>query len=333
MLEYLDGQYTVLQDTLLAVNNQDNYLQIPSRLGECTLLRIGAGCSLGEKTISVTVPEGVLEIGEKAFANAPNLRNLFLPESLQVCSKTILGTGFYLEKSFSRVYLNRKITETDYKEIMGNSIELENGYRLLTGAYQKLEFFSGIVPALGEILPPAFVIPQMKALYCEREKATNPEQMIFAGGRERVIIEANQNERAFHKSLIKIMLKEKKEYICNVRCEEHSDRVSYISNSLPRSEQVLLCMFRTNEVKKSDDGYHMLFHFRFSKVWFYDLWRVMVNGKNNAILRKCYLSPSEKEPFVYEDYINEIYDEEGNYSDRTARNETISKYLFLSVLK
>ena len=331
MLEYLDGQYTVLEDTLLAVNNQDKKPNIPSKLGKCTIKRIGAGCSLNKQTIDVTIPEGVVEIGEGAFLNAQSLLRIFLPESLEKCDGFVFSENFYHRDYLNEIFLKRRLTEQDYSSLKGNSIELGNGFRLLTGAYQDLPFFKNVLSGFGGIFPPARVLPEMNAVYPQRDLSEIPEQLVFKEKGRKTVSCDNNRVFIFNREIVKLMLKETQEYIYNERSEADADRRKR-ENGSEYISPVMLSIYSDNETRKLEDGYHMIFHIRFARTFFYILKKVTVSGKKYYVLRESYLTSVEKEPYYYRDIVYDIYDEEGNSADLATKDWVFSKYKLLSML-
>ena len=331
MLEYFDGTYTVLNDTILAVNSFEKHLYIPDKLGDCTIVRIGAGCSLGNKTGAVHIAEGIREIGERAFVDAKELRILDLPESLETCNETILSNEFYGREAGNHIILKRCISEADRDMLMKNSLELEDGNRILTGAYHRLPFFTGVFSGFYRIIPPAFVCREMNGLYCTCEEPGKADQYIFKGRRLRVQGEHGYVKNNFEDEIVRLMLKEKPEYIFSNRSEERSDRLKQSEGKLmPKS--VMMTGFRESDTVLKEDGVHMVFHIDIGKFWFYSLMRIRYRGEDYGILRKTYLSSSVKEPFLNEDLTDVVYDKNGEHAVPAAKEGVLSKYRLLSML-
>lgn len=331
MLEYLDGKYTVLKDTLLAVNSVEKQLYIPDKLGDCTITRIGAGCSLGNKTGAVHIAEGILEIGERAFVDAKELRILYLPESLEICNETILSNEFYGRGAGNHIVLKRCVSEADHAMLLHNSIELADGSRLLTGAYHRLPFFAGVLSCFNRIIPPAFVSKEMNGLYRENKEFGGIEQMNFKDRRKLLPGEYGISMKIFEDEIVRLMLKEKPEYIFSNRSEVRSDRLMQIGGTL-NPKDVMLTVFRESDTVGKEDGVHMAFHIKLGKFWFYSLLRIRYKGEEYGMLRKTYLSSSEKEPFINEDLPEVIYDKNGRYAVSAAKEGVLLKYGLLSML-
>ena len=331
MLEYLDGKYTVLKDTILAVNTIEKHLYIPDKLGDCTITRIGAGCSLGNKVGAVHIAEGIREVGESAFVDAKNLRILDLPESLETCKETILSNEFYTRGAENHIILKRHISEADHDMLMQNSLELADGYRLLTGAYHRLPFFTGVLSGFYRVIPPAYVSREMNGLYRVGVEPGKTEQRIFKGRRPTVQDEFGYVKGSFEDEIVRLMLKEKTEYIFSNRSEERSDRLLQTGGRI-KPKDVMLTVFRESDTAVKEDGVHMVFHIDIGKFWFYSLMRIRYRGEEFGLLRKTYLSSSEKEPFLNEDLPETIYDRSGKYAQPAAKEGVLLKYLLLSML-
>lgn len=80
-----DFQYvTVFSDNaeIVGYTGSEKNLRIPDTLNDLPVTAIGSDAFSGTALVSVAVPEGVVTIGERAFADCPSLKSISLPSTL-----------------------------------------------------------------------------------------------------------------------------------------------------------------------------------------------------------------------------------------------------------
>lgn len=125
---------------LITYIGNDTSVTIPSKLGGLPVIKISRLCAnyFKDRIVSVTIPEGVREIGDSAFQSYTNLEKVSLPESLTTIGKgaffgcsslkgvnipnniTYLGMGAFEEcTSLQSINLTSKLTEIPERAFAG----------------------------------------------------------------------------------------------------------------------------------------------------------------------------------------------------------------------
>ena len=337
MLKYIDDHYTVLRDTLLEVSNPDKHLVIPAEIGGIRIRRICAGFAIGDNVESVTLEEGIEEIGENAFIDGRSLRCISFPESLSVCEPGILSNSF-VSKPDSEILVKKRYKIHELDAMKMKHIPLSDGGYLITDDFCRYPELNGVLKNVYPYKAHTGIVKEMNALYRTRYKDSDPEQYLFEGRRKRIPAYATVNLSRLRLVMAKILLTEKQEYPVALTYDDTGDeylRYLDLESDVKRNrnyvDYIMLCSFYENGVMDENGYVSVIFRITFGMVYFVYLHRIVMGGQEYRVLREYYLSGGSEKVFPL-DVLDEIYDASGKIVDPVTRRKVAEKFKLISMI-
>ena len=336
MFSYIDDRFTVLDETLLSINDRSRSVLFPSEIGGHRIRRLGAGLFVGEKAEEIIISEGIEEIGSCAFNNGAVIKKLYLPESLKDVDINCFNMDSP-EKLPGVFYLKRKLSREDYDFVLDHSILLSDGStRILVPEHKDIDAFWNIYKGFGWYRVPRRISRDMKSLFLVAkpelsEEGFVPSEMIFMP-ESSVRNSAEDYYKDFRKLYLKVLLASEP---CNVYAEESENRhdKEVQAYKQPKPTSVFITEFNENDVLEQEGAVHALFRITFGMVFFGKLVKVVYQGKDYFVYRENYLTPNNVEmDYTVVDYPEYIVDSAGNTPEPDILKAVAAKYRFSSML-
>lgn len=328
---YIDEKYAIMNGSLISCSvNSGEDLFIPSQVNGHAIKRIGAGCSVGKKTVTVKLAEGIEEIGSAAFSDSLGIRKYELPTTLTKCDDLTFGRYFW-SNTVSVMYLRRSLSAERYDMIRKNSIPLADG-RMLVCAHRDMPEFAGIYSGFAEIRAPFLISKEMLGLNFERNSNQPAERLEFKreflNGEEAFGISDRLPERV---QKVKRLIAESPVLPFETKSETEFDTRTRM-NTRASAPTVILAHYREKEIITKDETYIVNFHLRFGRAYWDAVRRVTYSGRQYFVYSKMYLSPNESCPYIEEQYWQEVYDAAGNPVGGATAKNVGAKVRLLSLL-
>ena len=329
MDQFISDNYTILNETLLACSEQGEHMVIPAEVSGHRIKRIGSGLCTGRTTKTLTIEEGICEIGSNAFPNSERLRSVRFPASLERCEGQLFNSYCWDEDIC--IYLKRRFTKDEYEYLLQNSVTLVNGSHLLGAEHGHMKQFKDIYSGFAAVSPPAVIDVRMHGLYQNRSKSKLPDQYPFENQRAVAKVTALYNAELFRRDLIGFMFREKQEILNDSESERLHD--SQLQNGFPRNKSnIILAHFYDRDVEIQGDEVLVNVHLHFGSVFFSAIISVTYSGKPYFIYRESYLTADPKRPFFHKDYLDTVYDGKGQPVDKYMAKQITGKYMLASML-
>ena len=329
MDQFISDNYTILNGTLLACYEQGEHMVIPSEVSGHAIRRIGSGFSVGKTIKTLTIEEGIREIGSNAFPNSEKLRSVRFPASLELCEGELFNS--YLWNEDICIYLLRRFTKSEYEYLLQNTVTLVNGSHLLGPGHEDMKQFKDIYSGFSAVHPPALIDVRMHGLYQNRSKSKLPDQYPFEKRRDVVRVSSVYNAETFRKDLIAFMFREKQEIMNDSESETLHD--SQLQSSVPKPKaNIILSYFYDREVMQRGEDVLVNVHMHFGSVFFPAVINVTYSGKPYFMYRESYLTSDVKHPFFRKDYLDAVYDGKGQPVDKYLAKQIVDKYMLVSML-
>lgn len=354
MDRYTDNEYAIINGTLLACTDEAEKILIPASVNGHRIERIGAGCGISGKVRSVTVAEGIKQIGrgallmERRGSDRPKME-MRLPSSITECE---LFSDMDVWKTYTDIYIERRFPADEYEKLLKESILLADGRRLIDETHGGRLAFSG---EKGDFWDRpgwkcASYNPEMNGIYCFRSKSgesimrmepsekgsfndTFPEQLLILGRRKKIDIFPKESVSAFRDSLVEIMLKERQMWPGSSACELKNDEaVIEMGDSGKWVNSMLMICFDEQQSYNDRNDVVAEFHIASCYMYFTEMRKTVVSGKDYYIYCENWLGADRDKPFDRIEHFDRIYDPQGRRADADIAEKVRAKYKLISML-
>ena len=317
MGNYMDRTYLAIDGVILTYSGNDKILQIPSKLMDMDIVRLGDGAFMESLIKHAIVPEGIKMIGKRTFYDCPLLSQIELPGSLE-------GIDFW---AFHKLPMLTSITINDLALSKKQFITLKQsgipvgGTKYIVTDPSPVTLIRQIVEEVG-ILPAKYIPNTISRLFEAPDSNTFSESASYSCFRFGI---SGGNEQR----------------------EEFRDAISDINNPVdPETEkqqdELLKKEYRVDIPKTAiifldaenystyDDTYYVRAEIRFGYYFWQTLLPVYHKGKQYYLYRRNYLSRNGEDKYLRVDVA--ILNDKGLVTSREEAEEVYAKYRMLSLL-
>lgn len=338
---YLSEKYSILDGTMIALRSDETEVVIPAQVEGHRITRIGGGSCIAKNATLIRVGEGIREIGKMAFCGCSNLKKVILPEGVELCEEDMVISP--LLKRGMEILIRRKASLEQIDDLMRHSFPVEGGERLVQRSEALRSVFQGVLDGFSAVhrqtesyssdsLFPLFLDPKMKDLYFVEYGGILGE-LRFDGQREKLSLDGlagSDREKEVidqqRRHLVKLLLKEMPEGLYDNVSELFWDqRIRNFKKFFP--SKLMFVRFREEDVEERDGQVVIPFRLTFEKAFYTTLIRIAYAKKNYYVFRRNFLMGKEEMPVLREDYLEEVYDEEGEPVSEETRSIVLAKYL------
>ena len=323
MAEYIDNTYVALDGVLLTYTGSDISLKIPCQLDGEDIRTIGGGSVMESKELQqAVVPDGVTEIGPRAFASCPKLMNVYVPYSVASYAKNAF---LNCPNLVNLCIYNIPLEERKYRDLLAAS-RLTRGQTYISPVFPKDKRINDALAA-ADFSPASLIGDGIPRLFTSQSLADdmgfpslqrNLDGFGF-GDEERYMTETS----AFLK-----LIAGKDVFGTDAASEKINDR--YIkTGKTPDIRKTAVFTFDDGKTK-TESGMYVItanvkigYHFWQSKV------PVILNGKQYYIYRRHYLS-SQGANYIRRDAA--LFYDGKPVTNRQEARRVYAKYKLLSIL-
>ncbi|MCR5324918.1 MAG: hypothetical protein K6E85_16800 [Lachnospiraceae bacterium] len=345
MDSYIDDKYTILNGVLLACTDESPDPVIPSSVNGHPITRICAGCVVNRKAKTITVSEGIEEIGESALImRNRKVREIRLPSTLTSCD-FFMNPNFWNE--YFQVRLKRRFSTEEFDNIRQNSLLLDDGRRILNEDDSREIFYYGVNEndRFAVIAPAASICREMHGLYVfagmQGDYYTSvfqwnkdePDQFLFKDCRKRIDTTNGFLPDLFRRSLVKILMEEPFEQVYSMNDELENDKEPRTNGGMTGSGTgAVIIYFDENDVTRDSKGVIVNLHLDCRQIYFPALRKIVIGGKKYYIYSENFLTCRKEKPYIRYDYPDMIFDENANIADIGIARKVMAKYKLMQML-
>ncbi len=317
MGNYMDRTYLAVDGVILTYSGNDEILQIPSKLMDMDIVRLGDGAFMESLIEHVIVPEGVKTIGRRTFYDCPRLSQIELPGSLE-------SIEFW---AFNRLPMLTSITINDLALSKKQFITLKQsgipvgGTKYIVTDPSPLTLIMQIFKNV-EILPAKFIPNTISRLFEAPDSNTFSESASYncfrfgiSGGKE-------QTEE-FRNALSDI------NNPVDPETEKQQDELLKKEYRADIQKTAIIFLDAEN-YSNSGDTYYVRAEIRFGYYFWQTLLPVYHERKQYYLYRRNYLSRNGGDKYLRVDVA--ILNDKGLVTNREEAEEVYAKYRMLSLL-
>ena len=317
MGNYMDQTYLAIDGVILTYSGTDKILQIPSKLMDMNIVKLGDGSFMESNMQRVIVPEGIKQIGKSTFSDCPNLSEIELSGSIdEVGSWT-----FYKLPLLTSISINDfALSKQQFLYLKRSGIPVGSTKFIVTDQ-SSLAFIQQIINATG-VLPARFIPYKISRLFeayvsDSFSEYTSYNSFVFgvSGGEEHstefwnaISDINNQVDRETEEQQDELLRRDKKQII----------------------SKTAIIFIDTSNYSISGDTYFVKAEIRFGFYFWRTLLSIHHEGKQYYLYRRNYLSGDNNKKYARVDVA--VLTRKGLVRDREEAEEVYAKYRLLSLL-
>ena len=329
MNTYRDDIYLAANGIIVSYQGTEKKIVIPSRLADTNIIQIGIGAFMNDENIrEVIIPETVEVIGEKAFFKAENLRKITM-------NHPVTEVGNQAFDACDQIDVIRikscEIDIVEYNALINNSVNTANNTYLARSMPNKY-IPKGLIETLR--YKPAVYIPEnIDYLYHTFYSEISDVDSCIIPSISCYGLEFKEGISKITEEQNFIMCKDKREVSSNIipKAEEKNDwcirEEVDLNNYLSK---VLLFVLDDNETVVKGDKCCITYNIYCGFYFWQTSQRVVMNGKDYYIYVRKYLSSNPNMPYVKENVT--IFHNDTYVTDELEAKQVYAKYKLLSIL-
>ncbi len=324
MGNYIDKTYAAVDGVLLSYEGNDTSLIIPCCLDGMKIHTIGHGAAMESENLEqVYIPEGIKQIGDKAFAGCKQLMTAYIPDSLTKCSKS----AFYGCDRFRNLYIKgMKLSQQEYNDLLMCSRKTNKSIRLSYSFPENKILLDAV--AATEATPANIIQSGIARLFTtyslSEEKGVDSLHRSIEGlGFEDEVPDRTEEEAFFG------LIENNGPYVIDTSSERQNDQIMRSEKEVFIRRTAVFTFDDSKTVFK--DGIYYVFpyikigyHFWQSKV------PVVSSGITYYIYRRHYLCSEPNLNYIRRDVA--VFTESGLVSNKKEAQKVYAKYKLLSIL-
>ena len=339
MFEKLDGDFVVLDDTILFYKGSATKVVVPSSIDGNPIRRIGDGAFCENANIkSIEISEGIEEIGLFSMAMMPKLSYLKLPDTIKKLDNTVVKQDYRLPQ----IDVEWNISDDEYKKLMDNSFYDSEGFRVIGLDYRDIKMmemfgeYGLFLQTFVYVRPIHRVEKEVKRLFVELRSPDGVKDDFpivtsfdMCGGDSGISYEED--------ILDKIAGIKDGTYVNPENAASEEAKGKYIKEGRkPDIGYSLIPCFREENVTKTASGYRVKIEVLMGKAYYYAVRPLYYRGKRYFSIEKYYVCrdyiSGEKPPYTSEGVLHFRYDDGSRVTDPGLCKSLEKKCRLLSML-
>ncbi|MBR6897831.1 MAG: hypothetical protein IKN24_06645 [Lachnospiraceae bacterium] len=343
MDSFINEKYTILDGTLLALNDLNRELFIPATVGGHRITRVGSGVNCAKDLWRISFAEGITHIGREVFGAAENINEILLPATLREIDEWNIAASAR-EEGRLKITLKRTFNNADeLDEIMASSLMTDHDRYILTSHANDPRFLNvlrGLSLTTNGLRQAAVIDRRMNGLYRADAQGRTMDQMPFVGRRGKIPVGRGDNENTFRRAMVKQLLKEDGVYHIDGESESFHE-TEIMKNQSFGPGHVALLTFYGREIQTDNETWTIPFHVSMGTYYYPELVKVVLKGRNHYIYRQISLATGARSlgdrgerQFYIRECRTEVYDENGDpLNDIATAKAVFAKYKLTAMLR
>lgn len=327
MGNYLDKDYAAIDGILLSYCGNNSFLNIPKKLANMELTKIGDGAFYGMENLKeVVIPYGITQIGREAFDGCKNLNTISIPGTVNTIDYSAFGLYdiVFCSNCFNYNIFGYRISKSEYQNLMSSSLKVDKTL-YITQSLSKKGVFKDLLSSINIDAADRiqYGVGRILTSHDEKRDAANMKRYLnvfYYDGSRKALNETDEFMR---------IVRENKNIVQDMKTEKNND-LFLKEEKYPTIRKTAIFYCDDSKTKIDNGEYSIDVNIMIGYHFWQSFLPIAYENKVYYLYIRNYLTDSKEMNYIRRD--TAIFSDKGLVEDKQEAQQIYAKYKLLSIL-